>query len=238
MLDAVVFDFGGTLFHGENDVQRAVDARFRKMRELGYDIDRETFDDLSERTNERFGERYHGDYRRFELGRYTELFFEVWGREARAEDCETLDRVFWEARLDAESPDDHAVALLDHCHDRDLFVGAITNGNELMTDRRIESLDTGPLETDPFDLVLTSTAVEAEKSTVEPFEAFLDRTGFDGEDCLMVGDRVDEDTWASEVGMTTVQVTAHATPPVGEVREPDYVVETLAEVEPVVDDLV
>lgn len=142
--------------------------------------------------------------------------------------------MFWETRLDAESLDEDADSVLRHCHDRDLFVGAITNGNELMTNRRLESMG---LE-DAFDLVLTSAEVEAEKSTVEPFEAFLDRTGFDGEDCLMVGDRVDEDTWASAVGMTTVQVTAHATPPVGEVREPDYVVERLVEIEDIVDELV
>jgi len=232
MLEAVVFDFGGTLFHGDDAVERAIDARYREMRRRGYEIDREAFDDLTARTGERFADRYHGDHRRFELGRYTELFFEVWGRDAPQGDLEALDRVFWETRLDAESPDEDADSVLRHCRDRDLFVGAITNGNELMTERRLESLDS-----DPFDLVLTSTAVEAEKSTVEPFAAFLDRTGFDGEDCLMVGDRVDEDTWAGEVGMATVQVTAHATPPVGEVREPDYVVETLADVEPIIDDL-
>ncbi|QPV61536.1 HAD family hydrolase [Halosimplex litoreum] len=233
MVEAVIFDFGGTLFHGDDAVGRAVDARYREMCDRGYEIDRETFDDLTARTGERFADRYHGDYRRFELGRYTELFFEVWDRDAPQEDIEALDRVFWETRLDAESPDEDAESVLGHCCDRDLFVGAITNGNELMTDRRLESLDVD----DAFDLVLTSAAVEAEKSTVEPFEAFLDRTGLDGEDCLMVGDRVDEDTWASEVGMTTVQVTAHATPPVGEVCEPDYVVETLGEVEAVIDDL-
>jgi len=233
MVEAVVFDFGGTLVHGDDAVERAIDARYREMRERGYDIDRETFDDLTARTGERFAERYHGDYRRFELGRYTQLFFEVWGRDAPQKDIEALDRVFWETRLDAESPDDDAESVLRHCRDHGLFVGAVTNGNKLMTNRQLESIG---LE-DAFDLVLTSTAVEAEKSTVEPFETFLDPAGFDGEDCLMVGDRVDEDTWAAEVGMTTVQVTAHATPPVGEERDPDYVVETLAAVEPLIDDL-
>jgi|GEM_PF-2152879 len=233
MLEAVVFDFGGTLFHGDDAVGRAIDARYREMRHRGYEIDRGTFDDLTARTSERFTDRYHGDHRRFELGRYTDLFFEVWGRDAPWADLEALDRVFWETRLDAESLDPDADSVLGHCRDRDLFVGAITNGNQLMTNRRLESMNSQ----DAFDLVLTSAEVEAEKSSVGPFEVFLDRTGFDGEECLMVGDRVDEDTWASEVGMTTVQVRAHATPPVGEVCEPDYVVETLAEVEPVIDDL-
>jgi len=234
MLEAVVFDFGGTLFHAADAVDRAIDARYWEMQRRGYEVDRETFDDLTSRTGERFAERYHGDYRRFELGRYTELFFEVWGREASQEDVEALDRVFWETRLDAESPDDAAQSVLRHCRDRDLFVGAITNGTELMTNRRLESMGMA----DAFDLVVTSAEVRAEKSTAEPFDLFLDRTGFDGERCLMVGDRTDEDTWATEVGMTTVQVTAHATPPVGEEREPDYVVETLAAVEPLIDDLV
>ncbi|ELZ27507.1 hypothetical protein C475_06295 [Halosimplex carlsbadense 2-9-1] len=233
MLDAAVFDFGGTLFHGDDAVERAVDARYREMCERDYEIDRETFDDLTARTGERFAERYHGDHRRFELGRYTELFFEVWGRDAPREDIEALDRVFWETRLDAESLSEDAESVLRHCRDHDLFVGAITNGNKLMTNRRLAAAGLA----DAFDLVLTSAEIEAEKSTVEPFEIFLDRTGFRGENCLMVGDRVDEDTWAAEVGMTTVQVTAHATPPVGDVREPDDIVETLGEVEPVIDDL-
>lgn len=47
MIEAVVFDFGGTLFHGDDAVERAIDARYREMRERGYEIDRETFDDLT-----------------------------------------------------------------------------------------------------------------------------------------------------------------------------------------------
>lgn len=233
MLEAVIFDFGGTLFHGGDAVERAIEARYEEMHERGYDIDRETFDRVTAETGERFAERYHGDYRRFELGRYTELFFEVWDRNASEEDIKALDRAFWETRLAHESVDRDAESLIQHCRDRDLLVGAITNGNELMTKCRLESAGL----TDAFDLVLTSAQIEAEKSTVEPFKAFLDRTGLDGEACLMVGDRTDEDTLAAEVGMTTVQVTAHATSPIGEVHEPDYVVETLASVEPIVAEL-
>jgi len=233
MLEAVIFDFGGTLFHGGDAVERAVDARYEEMHDLGYGIDRETFDRVTAETSERFAERYHGDHRRFELGRYTDLFFEVWGRDAPERELEALDRVFWETRLAHESLDDDAESLVRGCRDRGLFVGAITNGNELMTDHRLESAGLA----DAFDLVLTSTEVGAEKSTVEPFEVFLDRTGVAGEACLMVGDRTDEDMFAGEVGMTTVQVTASATPPVGPERDPDYVVETLAAVESVVDEL-
>lgn len=89
----------------------------------------------------------------------------------------------------------------------------------------------------PFDVVLYSTGVGAEKSAVEPFEVFLRKTGLDGEECLMVGNRVDEDTYAKEVGMKTVLLTKNASEPIGEKMEPDYRIQELDELKDIIQKL-
>ncbi|MFC7204677.1 HAD family hydrolase [Haloferax namakaokahaiae] len=233
MVEAVIFDLGGTLFHGEDDVSKAVEGVYDALCNRGYELGETQFESLLKEANEQFAERYHGDYRRFHFGTFMETFFDVWGVEATEEEKEALDRLFWEIRLRHQYLDDHAESVLRFCRRRGFITGAITNGNRMMTETRLRSADIA----DKFDVVLCSTEIRAEKSTVKPFEIFLTEAGLDGADCVMVGDRLDEDMWANQVRMTTVYLSNGPTISRGPEREPDYTIDSLGELTRVISEL-
>lgn len=233
MVEAVIFDLGGTLFRGKNDFEKAVEAQYEALQERGYDLSWSRFEEIARRASARYNEKYHGDYRRFDYGSFMEIFFDIWGKDASTEEMAAVDRVFRETLVDHQYLDEHAESVLHFCHNRNFFTGVITNGNEMMTWRRLQTAGIA----DEFDLVLYSTAVQAEKSTVEPFRVFLEKTGFDGSDCVMVGDRLDEDMWATEVGMTTVYLSGRSSTTHGEERDPDHTITELDELKPILDAL-
>ncbi|WP_058826700.1 HAD family hydrolase [Haloferax sp. Q22] len=233
MVEAVAFDLGGTLFHGEDDVSKAKSVLYERLCERGYELDSSKFESVLREASVRFAAQYHGDYRRFHFGAFSEVFFDVWGVDTTAEERASFDRLFWQTRLRHQSLDEHAESVLRFCRRQDLVTGVITNGNRMMTETRLETAGIA----DEFDVVLCSTGVQAEKSTVEPFEIFLDETGLDGTDCVMVGDRIDEDTWAAEVGMTTVHLSGSSAESRGPEREPDYTIDSLDELPRVVTEL-
>lgn len=233
MVDAVAFDLGGTLFHGENDVSKATAALYECLCESGYELEASAFESILRDASARFAEQYHGDYRRFHFGTFSEVFFDMWGEDASADEKESLDRLFWETRLRHQHLDEHAESVLRFCRRQGFVTGVISNGNRMMTETRLRAADIA----DKFDVVLYSTAVQAEKSTVEPFEIFLDETGLDGTDCVMIGDRLDEDMWATEVGMTTVHLLRSSSASQGVEYEPDYTIASLDELPRVIREL-
>ncbi|AFK18109.1 hypothetical protein HFX_0373 [Haloferax mediterranei ATCC 33500] len=221
----MAFDLGGTLFHGENDVSKATAALYECLCESGYELEASAFESILRDASARFAEQYHRDYRRFHFGTFSEVFFDVWGEDVSVEEKASLDRLFWETRLQHQHLDEHAESVLRFCRRQGFVTGVISNGNRMMTETRLGSADIA----DKFDVVLYSTAIQAEKSTVEPFEIFLDETGLDGTDCVMVGDRLDEDMWAAEVGMTTVHVSRESPISRGPERESDCEIDNLDE---------
>jgi len=52
-----------------------------------------------------------------------------------------------------------------------------------------------------FDLIIVSEKVGAEKSELKPFRIALQKIKLRPEDCLMVGDRLDEDAYAKKLGI-------------------------------------
>lgn len=233
MLQAVIFDFGGTLFRRDDAYEKAARAQWRALKEMGYDITWENYQELSRKTSEIFDERYYGSPERFEYGNYSEVFFEVWGKEGSEDDFRKADRRFREKLVESQRPMTGANEILKFCKSMDLVLGAITNGNKMMTEKRLQKLE----DPDAFDEVVYTTDIGADKSRLEPFEVFLEETGLQGRKCLMVGDRPDEDTYAKKLGMETVLLTKDPLGSVGDEVEPDYRIGELVELKAIIEEL-
>lgn len=233
MLEAIVFDLGGTLFQAEDAREKAAHAQHERMKELGYDLSREKYREISKKASKIFHEKYYRDPKRFEYGKFMEIFFDLWGKEADEEDLKEMDKAFIETSTENQKLMPHGKEAIEYCRGKGLTLGVISNGNELMTERRLKKIG---ME-DPFDVVLYSTGVGAEKSAVEPFKVFLRKTGLEGEECLMVGNRMDEDTYAKKVGMKIVLLTKNASDPIGEKMEPDYRIQGLDELRDIIESL-
>ena len=97
-------------------------------------------------------------------------------------------------------------------------MGCISNGNKVSTHTRLKK---DGLKKE-FDIILYSTGVGAQKSELKPFKIFLERTNLAGRECMMVGNRKDEDMHAKKFGMKTVLITGEEEKSEGrEKLEPD-----------------
>ncbi len=199
MVEVVVFDLGGTLYLSEKGVAEGNRARFDRMKGMGFEISWDKYQKLTERTAEIFDEKYAGSVKRFEDGRFSDILFDLWGKEVSWETKVELDRIFREEWLKNQELRNSARDVLQFCKDKGMKMGVITNGDGEMTSR-IERDEIDHF----FDVVVCSTDVGAEKSDLDPFQVFLDSVDVAPEQCLMVGNRMDEDIQAKKVGMKTV----------------------------------
>lgn len=222
----VIFDMGGTLFEDDASLKKCSNERFQRLLELNYNVNEEEYHEAISKVSSQFDERYAGDYRRFKFGNFMQMVFEYLGEEYEFEDAKELDKTFWEARIRNQKPREGADEIIQYCIDNGIKIGIITNGNELMTSRRLSKLE---VDEDVFEEIIFSTDIKAEKSTLEPFQIFLEKTGLKAEECLMVGDRKDEDMLAKELGMETVHISREKDLAVQDEIEPTYSIGNLLE---------
>lgn len=227
----VVFDMGGTLFEDNASLKKCSKERFQRLLELDYNVNEEEYHEAISEVSSQFDERYAGDYRRFKFGNFMQMVFEYLGEEYQFEDAKELDKIFWEARINNQKPREGADEIIEYCINNGIKIGIITNGNELMTSRRLSKLEA---DKDVFEEIIFSTDIEAEKSTLEPFQIFLEKTGLKPGECLMVGDRKDEDMLAKELGMETVHISREKDLAVQDEIEPTYSIDSLLELKNIV----
>lgn len=230
-IECVIFDLGNTLFEDGKSIEEASALRFDKLRDLGYEVSKEEYDDAIENISPRFEEEFAGDYRRLEYGHFMEAVFEELGIEYSEDDAKLLDKVFWEERVKNRTKKDGADEIINYCMDKGLNVGIISNANQILLKSALNSLKAGKEE---FTEILYSTDIEAEKSTLEPFQIFLESTDLEPEECLMVGDRKDEDIVARKLGMKTVLI-RNGREEVKEGETPHHKIDDLKELKDIID---
>lgn len=224
--DAVVFDLGSTLFEKRDSVKKANMKRFEEAKTFLPDLTEEEYFAASEKVAEYFGDKYHGDCRRFMSGIYVEEMLDFLNYDLSKWEIQYLGFIFWSEMVEKQTKREMADKIIDFCLKNDLKLGVITNGNYLMTKNRLDKLEH---DSSVFEEVIYSTEVMAEKSELKPFEVFLDRTDLEAEKCLMVGDRPDEDILAEKVGMKTALLETDNDRNLDgrECSEPDFVLENL-----------
>ena len=203
-LDAVLFDWGDTLFHFAWD-ESLVEAGWEAgLAALGRD-------DLPghEETAARFRERYlpllwvHGSLDEIEYPGMVRELLEGFGVHVTDDE---LSR-FLEAEHAAWDParrlGDSTHALLDALRERGLRTGLVSNAFDpgWLLHRDLERMGLG----ERLDVAVFSSEVGKRKPHPAIFVAALDALGVEPERALFVGDRRFEDIrGAKEVGMTTV----------------------------------
>jgi putative hydrolase of the HAD superfamily len=205
VIDAVLFDWGDTLFHfawNEDLVEAGWDAGLAA-------VDR---DDLPghEETAARFRQRYipllwvPGSLDEIEYPGMVRELLGSFGHELTDEELARFleaEHAAWEP---ARQLGDSTHALLDSLRERGLRTGLVSNAFDpgwlLRSDLERMGL------ADRLDVAVFSSEVGKRKPHNAIFAAALDALGVEGERALFVGDRRFEDVrGAKEVGMTTVQ---------------------------------
>lgn len=234
MLKAVIFDLGGTLFKKEDALDRASRAQWEKLKELGYEISWDKYLEVVSKASDLFNERYCGRVAKYAPGNFVRVFFEVWGEDATGEHIEEIGQAFWNVYIENQELIDGSREVIDYCRGKGLTLGVVTNGNRMMTEVRLRKEDIEKY----FDHIVYSAMVGEQKSDLEPFRKFLEVSGLKGEECLMVGNRPDEDTHAKKVGMKTVILDSHRKCVSSDKINPDYTIGDIRELKEIVDGLV
>lgn len=230
MLKAVAFDLGGTLFKDKNSPMEASRAQWKEMKRRGYEIGWKEYRKRVDEAWETFTDKYGKTVRKYESGLFLEFFCDIADMNIPKAERKDLGKLFYKKFSEFEELRKGSEEVIDYCKKAGMITGVITNGNRIMTERR---LDKGNIR-GKFDHVIYSVDVGEQKSSLKPFEVFLNKTDLDGENCLMVGNTLDEDMHAKKLGFKTVLISEGGFDPEESENKPDYIISNISSVKAIV----
>ena len=229
--EAVCFDLDNTLYPYAPCNEAGKRAALAALREHGYDLDRESFDDLYA-TGRRAAKR---ETRTTAASHDRHIYFKRGlRRHAGERDAATAlaaGDAYWDGYVAAMSLCDGVETAFDRLGAEGVSVAVVTNLTTRVQLRKLASLGID----DRVDLLVTSEEVGREKPSALPFTTALSALDYRPSEALMVGDNVDADVvGANAVGMDTALFVADGdAPPAAELdgdRSPDHRLDALADV--------
>jgi putative hydrolase of the HAD superfamily len=225
--EAVLFDLDDTLYPYPPCNEAGKRGAFEAARNLGYDLDREAFDDLY-RAGRREAKRDTGGTAASH-GRV--LYFKHALRERtgepRPEDALVVTDAYWSAYREAMEPFPDTEATLTELREAGVAVGIATNLTTRIQLTKLRTLGFADL----IDALVTSEEAGREKPGSVMFTLSLARLGCTPEEAVLVGDNVAADIGgANAVGLETVLFNESVDPDAPAAHRPDHTVDALADV--------
>jgi FMN phosphatase YigB (HAD superfamily) len=146
----------------------------------------------------------HGNYLRFSRGYVFPRISKILNLNVSQQDCVEMERMMYEKKFAVIRQIDGAFEILSFLKSKGFHLALISNAGEEFF---FQELDAAGIDRKLFDVIIISGEVKGEKSTLIPFKVFLEKIKkfgkFKPEECLMIGDREDEDSYAKKLGMKT-----------------------------------
>ena len=200
------------------------------LEKFGYKINRKEFPLLYEKTRKDFMKKYYSTVYLHQKRFFFEMLLERLGQSA---DKKTLVRLEGENNkvfLEELELYPGVIGVLKFCKNKNLVIGAISNNTTEGMKRMMKKFHLSKY----FDIILISEEMRYEKSSLVPFKLFIAKTGLKPKECLMVGNRQDEDMLAKKVGMKTVLVSKVNLPVVGDSESADYEIGNIKDIIPII----
>jgi len=224
---AVLFDLDDTLYPYPPCNEAGKAGGFEAARKLGYDLDREAFDDLyraGRREAKRDTDTTAASHRRV-------LYFRHGLRERtgrpQPEDALVLADAYWSSYLDEMAPAPDLTATLDELAAAGVAIGVVTNLTTRIQLRKLRRLGIG----DRIDALVTSEEAGREKPGSAPITLALSRLGHPPSAAVMVGDNPATDVaGANPLGLETVLIGESPPADAPDTHRPDHAVDSLSAV--------
>lgn len=197
---AVFFDLDDTLYPYPPCNEAGQDAAFERMQDLGYDVDREAFDDLYRAGRRETKRELAGTAASHERFLYFKRGLELHTGTCRAADAHALGAAYWDGYVTAMALFDGVESTLRELRTAGLSVGILTNLTTRVQLRKLAHLGID----EQVDLLLTSEETGREKPASDVFTLALARLDCRPGEVLMVGDDPEADVaGANAIGIDT-----------------------------------
>ena len=199
--EAVLLDLDDTLYPYPPCNEAGKRAALETFRALGYDLDRETFDDLYLRARREAKRELAGTAASHERFIYFKRALREHADVHDAAAAYELGSAYWEGFMDVMEPFDDVDPTLRELRETGLDVAVVTN---LTTRIQLEKLSRLGVD-EHVDRLVTSEEVGREKPSALPITTALAGLDLRPSDAVMVGDNVATDVeGGNAVGMETV----------------------------------
>ncbi|WP_418282850.1 HAD family hydrolase [Halorubrum sp. DTA98] len=226
--EAVLLDLDDTLYPYAPCNEAGKRAALEAFDDLGYELDRETFDELYLHARREAKRELGGTAASHERFIYFKRALRSHADVHDAAAAFTLGRAYWDGYMDAMEPFDGVESTLRGVRDAGLHVVVVTN---LTTRIQLEKLVRLGFD-DQIDRLVTSEEVGREKPSALPFTTALADLDIRPSDAVMVGDNVTTDVeGGNAVGMDTVLFNADPGPDgaLRPIERPDRRIDEFAE---------
>lgn len=228
--EAVLLDLDDTLYPYPECNEAGKRVAWHRARELGYELDREAFDDLYATGRREVKRELGGTASSHERFLYFKRGVQLHAGTHRARDALALGEAYWQGYIEAMSLFEGVEATLARLREAGMDVAIVSN---LTTRIQLEKVDR--LGLDPYvDLVVTSEETGREKPGSVMFTLPLAQLDRRPSEAVMVGNSVEADVaGGNAVGLTTVLFNCERQDIPG-YRRPDHRIETFPELAEVV----
>lgn len=225
-IEFVIFDMTGTLIE-QHSIMERIDDEFNIpfLKNKGFEIESADFKKAKEETDKKIEqESYRKNKGVYDLDLWTKLICERLGIPYSKELSEKWDAEFRKYIYSKMKLMEGAKEILEYLKTKGYKLALFTNSTKENAKIRLEKFGLEKY----FDFVFVSEEIGA-KSSVQPFKTILEKTGAKPEECIMIGNRMDEDIFAKKAGMKTVLLEDSRQKYFKEMEEPDFRIRKLEE---------
>jgi len=231
MFKWICFDWGDTLadVHGAvAELQRDQDMQ-KVLESFGVKVTPAEFDEAYNFIAKEFSISMRGNVQRWQKGLFLHKLCERLNFPITEDEAARMSDVYNKQFISKLKLLPGAKEVVEFLAAKDIGLALISNANGERIRRQLEFFGLRNY----FSIIIISDELGFEKSSVEPFRTFLALAttvtpGLKPEECLMIGDRADEDCFAKEAGMK-VAIVKRQHRAYEEGLKPDYWVSDLHE---------
>ncbi len=222
----VIFDLTGTLIE-QHSIMERIDEEFNVpfLKNKGFDIKSADFKKAKEETDRKVEQdNYRKNKGVYDLDLWTKILCSKLGitySKKLSDEWESEFRNYIYLKMKLM---EGAKEILECLKTKGYKLALFTNSTRKNAKIRLEKFGLEKY----FDFVFVSEEIGT-KSSIQPFRTILKKIGAKADECIMIGNQMDEDIFAKKAGMKTVLLEDSRQKYFKETEEPDYRIKKLEE---------